>query len=321
LTELAPSAKVNAMKQPLSMLALVAALAIGCARSAEVETLQQRVERLETQSPQVVKLEQRVASLEAAARRIEALAGALDAGPSTEARVASGDMDSRLEALARKLDELERRVVGPPAPSPGAIYSVPVGSSPFRGPRDARVTIIRGYEFACPYCERSRATMDQLLNDYGSDLRIVYKPLIVHPQVATDPALAACAAHMQGRFFDMEPAIWARGYLANRDLSAANMEKIAQDLGLDMERFRKDMKGAACSQEIRADQALLRRVGAGGTPSFYVNGRFISGARPIEMFKTVIDEELARADRVMKEKKIKKRDYYDHVVKIGKQSL
>jgi protein-disulfide isomerase len=317
------------MKQLLPMLALAAALVIGCARNAEVETLQRRIVHLEMQSPQLFKLEQRVASLEVTARRIAALVGATVDEPFTGAgaQIASDDMDSRLEALARKLDELERKVASPAAPAvaqrpdPGEIYSVPVGSSPFRGPRDARVTIVLASEFACPFCERSRATMDQLLRDYRNDLRIVHKHLIVHPQVATDPARAACAAHMQGRFLDMEPAIWERGYLAGRDLSAANMENIARDLGLDMNRFRKDMSGTACGQEIRDDQDMFRQLGVRGTPSFFVNGRFISGARPIDEFKTVIDEELARADRVMKEKKINKRDYYDYVVRTGKKGL
>jgi protein-disulfide isomerase len=318
------------MKQRVSMpcLALVLVMA-ACARSAEVETLQRRVEYLEVQSPQLVKLEQRVASLEAATRRIAALVGVAEYEPPTGAGVQAGsaDMESRLEALARKLDELERRAPGPaapptpPRPDPGEIYSVPAGSSPFRGPRDARVTIIRGYEFACPYCERSRATMDQLLKDYGKDLRVVYKHLIVHPAKATDAALAVCAAHMQGRFVDMETAIWDRGFLAGRDLSVTNMENIARSLGLNMVKFRKDMKSAACEREVRDDHDLFRQLGARGTPSFYVNGRFISGARPVDQFKAVIDEELARADRVMKEQKIEKRDYYDYVVKTGTKSL
>lgn len=305
-------------------------LALGCAHGTGTKALEQRVDRLETQSPQLVKLEQRMANLEAMVWRLEKLAKEIDADhDENEAR---GNADMRIYSLTQRLKSLEARLdskLGAPStrqprrarPDPSEIYSVAVAGSPFIGPRDAKVTMIRASEFACPYCERSRATMKQLIQDYGSDLRIVYKHFVVHPQAATVPALAACAAQKQKHFFEMEKAIWERGYHNGRDLSQANMEAIARDLGLNMRKFRRDMKGAACTQQIQDDQAQLKAVGATGTPSFFINGRFISGARPVHMFKAVIDEELAKADQVMKAKNIKQRDYYDYIVNIGKKSL
>ena len=71
-------------------------------------------------------------------------------------------------------------------------------------------------------------TLEQLLKDYAGDIKIVYKNYVVHPQTATTPALAACAAHKQGKFVKMEHDIWEKGFKANRNLSADNMEAIAK---------------------------------------------------------------------------------------------
>ena len=118
----------------------------------------------------------------------------------------------------------------------------------------------------------------------------------------------------------MMEAIWERGYKAERNLSVANMEQIADDLGLNMRKFKRDMNGDQCRERIRRDQEQATRVGARGTPSFFINGRFLSGARPIDQFKTLIDEELDKANKAIRGG-IKKRAYYDHIVKTGKKSL
>jgi protein-disulfide isomerase len=162
--------------------------------------------------------------------------------------------------------------------------------------------------------------MKQLLEDYKGDVKVVMKHLIVHPQVATIPAEAACAAHKQGKFWEMEDGIWVKGFRANRNLGQDNMEKIAAEIGLNMDQFKKDMAGE-CKQIVAKDQADLRKVGAGGTPGFFINGRFLSGARPIDHFKQLVDEELKKAnERIAKGTKVE--DYYNEwVLKKGKQSL
>lgn len=124
----------------------------------------------------------------------------------------------------------------------------------------------------------------------------MYRHYVVHPQTATDPALAACAAGLQGKFDKMEELIWEKAYKAGRDLSAGKMKQLAQEAGLDMSKYEADIKGV-CAQKIREDQAELARFGARGTPAFFINGRFISGARPFPAFKQVIDEELEKANK------------------------
>ena len=86
-------------------------------------------------------------------------------------------------------------------------------------------------------------TIEQLVKDYPKDVKVVYKHFVVHPQHATTPALAACAAHRQNKFAKMEKLIWEKGFNANRNLSKENMVALAKEAGLNMDQFQKDLDG------------------------------------------------------------------------------
>jgi len=240
-----------------------------------------------------------------------------------------------LKKMNAKLDELiaatKARPAGGPAgrapaqrpnrPDPSAVYSVPIAGAPYVGPEDAKITVVKAFEFACPFCDRVRPTIDQLLEDYKGDVKVVYKHYIVHPQTATIPAYAACAAQQQGKYKDMYNQIWEKGFKAGRNLSKENMEKIAGELGLNMNKFKADMDSDNCKKQVQQDQAQLAKVGTRGTPAFYINGRFISGAQPVARFKAIIDEELKKVDAEVK-KGTKLNSYYaEKVLKAGKKSL
>ncbi len=166
---------------------------------------------------------------------------------------------------------------------------------------------------------RVSSTIKELMKQYGNDLKVVNMNFVVHPQTATIPAEAACAADKQGKFGPMEELIWEKGFKA-RDLGQPKMDELAKELGLDMNRFHADM-GAACKEQLQKDQAVLRRFGVRGTPGFFINGRFLGGNRPIEQFKTLIDEELKKAnERIAKGTKVE--NYYkEWVLDKGKKSL
>ena len=144
--------------------------------------------------------------------------------------------------------------------------------------------------------------MEEIAKNYPNDVRFVFKNFVVHPQTATTPALAACAAQQQGKFWEMKKAIWESAWeidprphmkdvqLLNQD----NMEKLAKDLGLNVDKFKADLDSQACKDQINKQQSELATVGVDGTPAFFVNGRPISGAQPFENFKAVIDRKLAR---------------------------
>jgi len=213
------------------------------------------------------------AAIEKLDARVAALSDRLDRAEGAPAsKGAELSVDDRLERLAQKQAELEadvarQRTAAAPAPSPGhprpdagAIYAVKVDGFPSRGPKDAPVTLVRSYEFACPYSHKSLAAMEELLAAYPKDLRIVYRSFVVHPQQATIPARAVCAAHRQGKFTEMHDLIWTQGFEANRNLGMDNMEKLAGDLKLDLAKFARDTDGV-CVKKVEEDQADLTTLG------------------------------------------------------------
>jgi len=150
------------------------------------------------------------------------------------------------------------------------------------------------------------------MKDYEGDIKVAYKHFVVHPQTATEPALAACAGGLQGKFTEVENLIWEKAY-SKRDFSPATLEAIAKEAGLDMARYKKDHDGV-CKERIKKDQADVSAVGTTGTPAFYINGRFLSGARPIDQFKKLVDEELKKANDRIGKGEASVADYYDKFV-------
>jgi protein-disulfide isomerase len=232
----------------------------------------------------------------------------------------SPQVDEKLDAILTRLDKLERalqsgagaaraRPQRPSEPDPSKVFAVPVAGAPTKGPATAKVTIVKAFEFACPFCERVVPTLDQLRQDYGDDVRIVYQNYIVHPDAATTPALAACAANKQGKYAEMTNLIWEKGFKANRNLARDNMDKLAAEAGLDMNRYKADIDGDECKKAVQQDHSTLANFGVRGTPAFFINGRYLSGAQPIQNFKRIVDEELKKANERIQQG-TKPEDYY-----------
>jgi len=122
-------------------------------------------------------------------------------------------------------------------------------------------------------------------------VQLVFKhmPLSMHSNAPLAHA-AAEAAYRQGRFWEMHDAIFA----AQRELTREKFLQSAAEIGLDVERFKKDIESDEVKARIAADVEAADRIGVTGTPAFFINGRFLSGAQPFEAFKRIIDEELER---------------------------
>jgi protein-disulfide isomerase len=252
-------------------------------------------------------IEKALASID---KRLDTIEGKLADGVPTRAGAAAAGAAPARAPQAR-----------PPGPDPTAVYAVPVDSAPSVGPADAKITIVKAFEFACPFCTRVRPTLDQLMADYKGEVRIVYKHLLIHPGVAATPAYASCAAHMQGKFKPMYDLIWSKGFEANRNLSRDKMVALADELKLDMRKFEADMDGEACKQRVAQDQQELQRVGARGTPAFFINGRYLSGAQPIENFKAIVDDELAKTNARVGKGASPATYYRDWVLQKGKKVI
>ncbi len=168
-------------------------------------------------------------------------------------------------------------------------FPIAPGDAPSVGPADAKVVIQYYYDYQCPFCVRLGATFDQFLPQYPKDVRVVFKqhPLPMHAQAGIS-AQGALAAHKQGKFLEMHKKL----YESSSQLSRDKVLEIAKGLGLDMDRFAKDMDSDAVKNQIAAETKEVEAIGASGTPASFVNGRYVSGAKPLEFWKTITEEEL-----------------------------
>lgn len=175
---------------------------------------------------------------------------------------------------------------------PSKVYEISLGQAPVRGPADAKITIVEFSDFQCPFCSRVNPTLDKIRSEYASDVRIAFKhmPLSMHKNAPAAHA-AAEAAHRQNKFWEMHDKIFSN----QRDLSPAMLEKHAAEIGLDIEKYKKDVVSSSVEERVAKDGQQARTYGITGTPGFFVNGRFLKGAQPFESFKRLIDAELEKS--------------------------
>ncbi|QQR47440.1 thioredoxin domain-containing protein [Myxococcus xanthus] len=212
--------------------------------------------------------------------------GRVTTGPSTKSEVAKAAPNS------------------PAAPAPGGrrpvdptVFKVPIENSPTHGSADALVTVVEFSDYECPFCSRANVTIEKLQEQYGKKLRVVMKqnPLSFHPR-AKPAAIAAMAAGEQGKYWEYHAKLFAN----QKKLDDASLEQYAKDLGLNLDKWKAELNNPKFQDIITRDQALAGQLGASGTPAFFINGRFLSGAQPIANFQALIDEELVKAENLVK---------------------
>ncbi|HEU4410161.1 MAG TPA: thioredoxin domain-containing protein [Polyangiaceae bacterium] len=191
-----------------------------------------------------------------------------------------------------------------------AAVRVPVEGAPAAGVATAPVTIVAFNDYECPFCRRADGLLAELRAEYGERLRVVarQKPLPFHEN-ARPAALAALAAAEQGKFWAMHERLFG----AQEGLGGDAIERAAREAGLDLRRFRAAMGSQAVLDALERDEALSRSLSVRGTPTFFVNGRALTGARSPEEFRAVINEELARAEAALK-KGVKPAELYAKLV-------
>ncbi len=168
---------------------------------------------------------------------------------------------------------------------------------PSRGPSDAKVTIVEYSDFQCPYCARVYSTLESdVLKNYGDKVRFVFKnfPLTsIHPW-AEDGALASECAYQQGndQFWTMYNGLFSKQGEINKDNVKDKATEIASGGGIDVAKFQQCFDGKQAMDAVKADQGEGTALGVSSTPTFFVNGRRLSGAQTPESFKQVIDQEL-----------------------------
>jgi protein-disulfide isomerase len=187
-----------------------------------------------------------------------------------------------------------------------------------KGPATAPITIVVFSEYQCPFCARVLPTMKQIMDSYKDKVRLVFldNPLPFHQRAIPASMLAHEAKAQKGM----------DGYWAAHDLLFENQKKLededlwgyAGQLGLDVEKVKAAVQGQKYKDLIGTFQGLAGELNAGGTPHFFVNGRRVTGAQPFEKFKSIIDEELPKAEALLKQG-IKAEDLYAEIIKNGKE--
>lgn len=168
------------------------------------------------------------------------------------------------------------------------VYDLPVNNSATKGPADAPVTLVLFDDFQCPYCARLLPTLEQVIQAYPNQVRVVFKhfPLSMH-KFARQAAVASIAARNQGKFWPLHDQLFANYNQLNDD----KIRDLAASVGLDMDRFDKDIKDPALQREIDADMQLGTNSGVRGTPAVYINGVQLKD-RSLAGFRKAIDAEL-----------------------------
>jgi protein-disulfide isomerase len=242
-------------------------------------------------------------------------------------------IDQKQDNILSRIDTLEEKIGNAPAaappgkakpagpqpgrPDPKATYKVDVDDAVTKGSPEALVTIVEWSDFQCPFCSRVNPTMAKIQESYGDKVRIAFKhnPLPMHNR-AMAGAVAAEAAGRQDKFWEMHDKLFAN----SRELTDENIEKWGNEIGLDMDKFKTDLKDKALETKILKQQTQGSTLGARGTPAFFVNGRFLSGAQPFEAFKAIIDEEMKKAEALVA-KGTPKKDVYAAVISKGKTKV
>ncbi len=174
------------------------------------------------------------------------------------------------------------------------LHRVPLGDAPVRGPADAPITIVAFTDFECPYCARAVTILEAVRARYRDQIRLVlrHNPLPYHEHAAAAHEAAEEARAQRG-----DDAFWAMHdrLFAFRDLSREKLVQHARALDLDVERFELALTDRRHRDRVEADTALGRTFGVTGTPTFFVNGRKLTGAKPPEAFADLIEPLLVEA--------------------------
>ena len=167
-------------------------------------------------------------------------------------------------------------------------------AAPSKGAEKARIKIVKFEDFECPFCRTVQPTLAALLKKYDGKVRLVHKdfPLeAIHPQAQLAAEGARCAGD-QRKFWEYHDTLYSKA----PKLGSADLKAYAKEIGLDTASFDQCLESGKHKRAVQKDLAEGDKLGLTGTPSFFINGREVSGAQPLEAFAAIIDEELARSD-------------------------
>lgn len=222
------------------------------------------------------------------------------------------------------LELTKRNFKAAPSPSPKPAQAPPPDTTvwkvsvedndPVAGPADALVTLIEFSDFQCPYCSKVGPTVARLRQEYPKDLRVVWKDLAMsfHSRAKPAAALARFAFEERGDdgFWKVHDALFEN----QKNLDDESLQRIATTFGLDAQRARAAFTSGRYDRKLDQSAALASDFAIPGTPHFFINGRRISGARPYDDFKHLVDEQLAVAQALVN-KGVRRADVFRELMK------
>jgi len=172
------------------------------------------------------------------------------------------------------------------------VIDVSAEGAPFKGPQEAPITIVEFSDFQCAYCKRVLSVLGEVLERYPDKVKLAFRDFPIHnihPHAQKASEAAHCAGD-QGKFWEYHDLLFEK----QEDIPQANFTAYAQALGLEVAAFQGCLEVRKHKDRVERNYADGVKAGVSGTPAFFINGRLLSGAQPLEAFKVMIDEELDR---------------------------
>ncbi len=153
-------------------------------------------------------------------------------------------------------------------------------NAPVTGSASQKIIMAEFSDFECPYCAKAHAVVKEFMAKNGNDVTLVYKhfPLKQIHQQAEPAALASWAAFQQGKFWEYHDALFEQQSKLGEELYL----ELAKNLKLDIDKFNRDRKSNEAKEALKKDFELGKSLGVRGTPSFVINGVFLSGVPNIQ---------------------------------------
>jgi protein-disulfide isomerase len=164
-----------------------------------------------------------------------------------------------------------------------------------KGPKDAPITIVEFSDFQCPFCRNSVATLKEVMRQYDGKIRWAFRDFPIpslHPQASKAAEAARCAGE-QGKFWEYHDLLFD----SKVQWTPADFKKFAEQLKLEPKRFGSCLDSGKYQAAVQSDIEDGVRLGITGTPTFFVNGRVIVGAVPLENLKKIVEAELRGKSR------------------------
>jgi protein-disulfide isomerase len=172
--------------------------------------------------------------------------------------------------------------------------NVDVADAQVLGPKSAQIKLVEFADYECPYCQRVAADVKKLKADFGDKVAFTYKdfPLPMHARAEKAAEAARCASK-QNKYWEFHDELFH-----SKELDVDQLKAQARALKLDSEQFDKCLDSGEEAAAVERDRKEGLRLGISGTPSFFVNGHYLSGALDYAALRQVVEQQLSETTQV-----------------------